>query len=52
MYVHAEIYIDESALEDWLMENGEDSWDGSDVDVLTDFVNDNQPMTMDVVKVL
>lgn len=51
MYIHAEAFIDEIALNDWLRDNGYFEWDGQDLDVLTDYISENG-LQMDVVKIL
>lgn len=51
MYVHAEAYIDETALNDWLRDNGYFEWDGEDLEVLTDYISEAD-IQFDVVKIL
>lgn len=51
MYIYAEAYIDEDALNQWCKENGYEPWDGSNLEVLTDYVGESWTQ-FDVVKVL
>jgi len=51
MYVHAEAYIDEAALSEWLKDNGYDEWDGETLYFLTDYLAENSSQ-LDVVKIL
>lgn len=51
MYIHAEAYIDETALNEWLRDNGYLEWDGEDLEVLTDYVGESYTQ-FDVVKIL
>jgi hypothetical protein len=52
MYVHVEVYVDESAFAEWLKDNDYRDWDGSDLDYLTDYLNEIQPIDLEAVKIL